>query len=213
METTVLPHVDSRGGATVTRGAPASAAAVCAALDGNYITVDDNAWRSTRNVHGGTYGWCDSPGSDGVGTAWCHGESDCDPAAGGTNVGGGRWYCFTGTDGLSLTPPGCTAGCSTYSGWLSGHVSTACQVGADCPNGGNCASGLCLPSNGYTGGGRYPTAIEGVVKMAACFSSDCRPQGLQRTCHRAVGVVRCDGFLLWRLPNSPGCETAYCTAT
>jgi hypothetical protein len=28
----------------------------------------------------------------------------------------------------------------------------------------------------------------------------------------AVGVVRCDGFLLWRLADAPSCGTAYCTA-
>ena len=27
-----------------------------------------------------------------------------------------------------------------------------------------------------------------------------------------VGVVRCDGFLLWRLPYLMGCNFAYCTA-
>ena len=34
-----------------------------------------------------------------------------------------------------------------------------------------------------------------------------------------VGVVRCEGFLLWRLPNPPisraigYCDSAYCTAS
>ena len=30
--------------------------------------------------------------------------------------------------------------------------------------------------------------------------------------HAAVGVVRCEGFLLWRLPDAPGCSCGYCTA-
>jgi hypothetical protein len=45
--------------------------------------------------------------------------------------------------------------------------------------------------------------------MTACFDDD--PPG---SCnwHAAVGVVRCDGFLLWRLADAPGCALGYCTA-
>ena len=40
-----------------------------------------------------------------------------------------------------------------------------------------------------------------------CFNYD-------GTCeyHVQVGVVRCGGFLLWRLPDAPQCEAAYCAA-
>ena len=30
--------------------------------------------------------------------------------------------------------------------------------------------------------------------------------------HVQVGVVRCGGFLLWRLPDAPHCPLAYCAA-
>jgi hypothetical protein len=45
--------------------------------------------------------------------------------------------------------------------------------------------------------------------MTACFDG-----GGNRPCngHAAVGVVRCDGFLLWRLADAPYCRAGYCTA-
>jgi hypothetical protein len=45
--------------------------------------------------------------------------------------------------------------------------------------------------------------------MTVCFD-----QGSGYTCnhHVAVGVVRCDGFLLWRLADAPDCAFGYCTA-
>jgi hypothetical protein len=44
--------------------------------------------------------------------------------------------------------------------------------------------------------------------MTACFDGDGDSCGL----HAAVGVVRCDGFLLWRLADAPYCIAGYCTA-
>jgi hypothetical protein len=45
--------------------------------------------------------------------------------------------------------------------------------------------------------------------MTACFD-----YGSHGPCywHAAVGVVRCEGFLLWRLADAPNCESGYCTA-
>jgi hypothetical protein len=47
--------------------------------------------------------------------------------------------------------------------------------------------------------------------MTACFDYF---DGDNRPCygHAAVGVVRCDGFLLWRLADAPACPAGYCTA-
>jgi len=44
--------------------------------------------------------------------------------------------------------------------------------------------------------------------MTACFDYRGNP------CwhHAAVGVVRCVGFLLWRLADAPDCRAGYCTA-
>ena len=59
---------------------------------------------------------------------------------------------------------------------------------------------------GWLSGGRYPAAAEGVAEMTACFDGSSPCYG-----HAAVGVVRCDGFLLWRLADAPDCS-GYCTA-
>ena len=61
--------------------------------------------------------------------------------------------------------------------------------------------------------GRYPAATEGVVEMTVCF--DTRWPGQHQQCgwHELVGVVRCDGFLLWRLPYAGDCGFAYCTTS
>ena len=65
----------------------------------------------------------------------------------------------------------------------------------------------------YSTPGRYPAAAEGVAEMTACFDHS-TPGYPNHQCykHAAVGVVRCDGFLLWRLPYAPSCNTGYCTA-
>ena len=106
-------------------------------------------------------------------------------------MGGGRWYRFAGSggDALPLSPPG-TGHCGTgATGWLSGWA------------------GEGAPPASYSGAGRYPAAAEGVAEMTACFD-----HGDRCADHAAVGVVRCDGFLLWRLADAPYCSYGYCTA-
>ena len=53
--------------------------------------------------------------------------------------------------------------------------------------------------------------------MTACFNYvDSYDGGSGGSCpcryHAAVGVVRCEGFLLWRLADAPSCDGGYCTA-
>ena len=110
-------------------------------------------------------------------------------------MGGGRWYRFAGSggDALPLSDPGffhCGTGAT---GWLSGWA------------------GEGAPPTSYSGAGRYPAAAEGVAEMTACFDWG---GGTSYPCrfHAAVGVVRCDGFLLWRLADAPICGYGYCTA-
>ena len=110
-------------------------------------------------------------------------------------MGGGRWYRLAGSggDALPLSDPG-EGHCGTgITGWLSGWA------------------GEGDPPTSYSGAGRYPAAAEGVAEMTACFDAD---DGDGTTCwdHAAVGVVRCDGFLLWRLADAPYCTYGYCTA-
>eukprot|EP01048_Picozoa_sp_COSAG05_P009836 COSAG05_NODE_831_length_7083_cov_166.649055_4_plen_313_part_00 len=115
-----------------------------------------------------------------------------------TGVGGGRWYRFAGAggDALPLTSPGPDHCGTSYPGWLSGWAS---------PQGGG------APPQSYSGAGRYPAAAEGVVERTVCF--DEAAHGGSDPCgnHVQVGVVRCGGFLLWRLPYAPNCN-GYCTA-
>ena len=110
-------------------------------------------------------------------------------------MGGGRWYRLAGSggDALPLTSPGFLHCGTYYTGWLSGWA------------------GEGAPPGSYSGAGRYPAAAEGVAEMTACFDggSGGYPCGYG---HAAVGVVRCDGFLLWRLADAPGCQSGYCTA-
>jgi len=127
-------------------------------------------------------------------------------------------------------PPHDRLYCGTSnSGWLSGFKWPAnpdCTTDDDCgPNGaggptsacvGGCTSnhgcanptGRCAPFNPKPG--RYPTADEGVVNMTTCFGGDS-----EQTCgdYVAVGVISCEGFLLWRLPYAADCESGYCTVT
>ena len=110
-------------------------------------------------------------------------------------MGGGRWYRLAGSGGDALplsSPGGDNRGhCGTrYTGWLSGWA------------------GEGAPPTSYSGAGRYPAAAEGVAEMTACFDHG----GTPCIHHAAVGVVRCDGFLLWRLADAPGCNRGYCTA-
>jgi len=116
-------------------------------------------------------------------------------------VGDGGWYRFEGAggDALPLRTPG-GSHCGTESaGWLSGWDASG-GAGA-------------TPPRGYSMPGRYPAATEGVVEMTVCF--DTRWPGQHQQCgwHELVGVVRCDGFLLWRLPYAGDCGFAYCTTS
>ena len=108
-----------------------------------------------------------------------------------TGVGGGRWYRLAGSggDALPLSDPGANQCGTLYTGWLSGWA------------------GEGDPPHSYSGAGRYPAAAEGVAEMTACFDAGSPCAG-----HAAVGVVRCDGFLLWRLADAPACAFGYCTA-
>jgi hypothetical protein len=160
-----------------------------------YTTVSD-AWRATSYTADRSHGDC------AVGTpGWGNTQQ--------TGVGGGRWYRFEGAggDALPLTSPGGIGKCGTsYSGWLSGwehvgRVDTAPLTPYRGPN--------------SVGPGRYPAADEGVVEMTACFDG-----GGGCDDHAAVGVLHCEGFLLWRLPYGRGaaggaqgdCGYGYCTA-
>ena len=122
------------------------------------------------------------------------GGGDHGDCSSGTGVGGGRWYRFAGAggDALPLTDPGYYHCGTTHPGWLSGWATP--QGGGD-------------PPESYSGAGRYPAAAEGVVESTVCFD-DSRPCAN----HVQVGVVRCGGFLLWRLPDAPFCIYGYCTA-
>ena len=44
--------------------------------------------------------------------------------------------------------------------------------------------------------------------MVVCFDYSGQPCHFKDT----VGVVQCDGFLLWQLPFAPNCGAGYCTA-
>ena len=120
------------------------------------------------------------------------GEGDHGDCSSKTGVGGGRWYRFAGAggDALPLTHPGCEH-CGTHvPGWLSGWATPQ------------------APPRSYSGAGRYPAAAEGVVESTVCFDDGRYPCSN----HVQVGVVRCGAFLLWRLPDAPGCGCGYCTA-
>jgi hypothetical protein len=125
----------------------------------------------------------------------------------------GRLYCGT-----------------TNAGWLSGWkwpAKSDCRDDDDCrssiqgsplpctPRG--CAPGDSMPDGGgkvtRTPLGRYPTAEEGVVDMTVCFVGSSGAGGGLGSCadYATVGVARCEGFLLWRLPYAPGCNRGYCT--
>eukprot|EP01048_Picozoa_sp_COSAG05_P012221 COSAG05_NODE_1207_length_5523_cov_32.104535_3_plen_230_part_00 len=125
------------------------------------------------------------------------GEGDNGDCLSKTGVGGGRWYRFAGAggDALPLTDPGYQHCGTEYTGWLSGWAT---------PQGGG------HPPRSYSGAGRYPAAAEGVVESTVCFVD----YGDDYSCNRhvQVGVVRCGGFLLWRLPDAPDCNLGYCTA-
>jgi hypothetical protein len=121
------------------------------------------------------------------------GHYDC-AGPSGTGVGGGRWYRFLGVGGDALplqTPGNDHCGTGGGAGWLSGWGDSSR-----------------VPDISYNALGHYPAAVQGVAEMTVCFDS-----GGNHQCryHVGVGVVMCDGFLLWRLPYAPVCDAGYCT--
>jgi hypothetical protein len=170
-----------------------------------YTTLND-LWRSTTAT-AGEHADCPSGAVGVMGLAGAAVHTS-------TGVGGGRWYRFAGAggDALPLSPVGLSHGvngpghskCGTYySGWLTGWTGHP-PYGAAYSN--------TRPPYSYSVPGRYPEAAEGVVEMTACFDS-----GNPCDTPVAVGVIRRDGFLLWRLPDAPYCTEAgtqsgaYCT--
>ena len=130
-----------------------------------------------------------------------HGDGASGACSSVTDVGGGGWYRFSGAggDALPLQPPG-PGHCGTdHTGWLSGW-------------GGGGGAGVAPPQS-YSTPGRYPAAAEGVAEMTVCFDDNHDGNGHPKCLEPvAVGVVMCDGFLLWRLPYTPSCAFGYCTA-
>ena len=117
-----------------------------------------------------------------------------------SGIGGGSWYRFEGVggDALPLTHPGPQHCGTNYPGWLSGCQQPPANCGASCS----------VPAASCNTPWQYLTASEGVVEMTTCFDYGNSPCLYPQT----VGVVRCSGFLLWRLPYAPTCDSAYCTA-
>eukprot|EP01050_Picozoa_sp_SAG11_P016231 SAG11_NODE_2190_length_3706_cov_28.760189_2_plen_664_part_00 len=179
----VPPLVTAAAGATIMRGEASGGAAICAALVGHYATLND-AWRATTNTEDTSHNDC---GNTPVG--WL-------PA---TGVGGGRWYRFVGTggDALPLTAPGYEHCGTNWAGWLSGW---------------DVADERGTPNRGESTQGRYPVAAEGVVEMTVCFDGALADDD-ECTYHITVGVVHCDGYLLWRLAYAPYCGAGYCTTS
>jgi hypothetical protein len=72
-----------------------------------------------------------------------------------------------------------------------------------------------VPVPEYDVAGHYPAAVEGVVEMTACFDSSDQGDLNSKTCYQraTVGVLRCEGFLLWRLPYAASTDFGYCTAS
>ena len=174
-----------------------------------YKNVSD-AWRSIANDCSNFNGpskdckkGAGGPGGNNMGDTFI-GDVNCVGNRQATGVGDDGWYRFGGAggDALPLRPPG-GAHCGTeMAGWLSGW---------NAPSG--CVYPNCTPPKGYNTTGRYPAATEGVAEMTACFDASYPGQHEQCFWHVLVGVVRCDGFLLWRLPDSGGCGLAYCSTS
>jgi hypothetical protein len=205
--------VDAVTGALVTNH---DNAAQCEFLAGAYTTVSD-VWRGTSAPaehipHGA--GATHTGDITAVDCGCCGQDSSACQA---TGVGNGDWYRFVGAggDALPLSPPG-KEHCGThFSGWLSGWDPTACTTSNDCPvNSYGCSAGTCAPTPEYNVAGHYPAATDGVVEMTACFDSSDQGDPNSQTCYRhaTVGVLRCGGFLLWRLPYAASVDFGYCTA-
>ena len=173
-----------------------------------YETLTD-AWRATS--HGGTGPSGKNMGDVELGDVEC--QSGYEQA---TGVGGNKWYRFAGVGGgaLPLTAPGAEHCGTDAGGWLSDWDAHPCTKDAECTSDW-CESGVCTPRPEHPAPpGHYPEATEGVVEMTACFDFGIDDAGRAWTCGAPsqVGVVMCDGFLLWRLPYAPDCLSAYCTA-
>ena len=174
-----------------------------------YTNVSD-AWRSIDNDCSGFDGpskdctkGAGGPGGNNMGDTFL-GDVNCVGNRQATGVGDGGWYRFGGVggDALPLRPPG-GAHCGTENaGWLSGWIA---PPGCVYPN--------CTPPRGYSTPGRYPATAEGVVKMTVCFDASYPGQREQCSWALSVGVVRCNDFLLWRLPYSGLCVNAYCSTS
>ena len=133
-----------------------------------------------------------------------------------TGVGGNKWYRFAGAggDALPLTSPGEDHCGTSVPGWLSDwDGAQPCTKDDECT--GECGRrDVCVPTPEHPAPpGHYPEATEGVVEKTACYDYGEFPDG-RWTCGEPnqIGVVMCDGFLLWRLPYAPDCISAYCTA-
>ena len=165
-----------------------------------YTTLSDS-WRATSNAnrHGPTGNRMGDLNTF-VGTGCPNGLAAGDQS---TGVGGDRWYRFVGAggDALPLEPPDEAHCGNDYTGWLSGWDAHSGVAGA-------------TPPTTYSVAGRYPTVVEGVVDMTACFdfgSVENGEAGFRCNDPVTVGVVHCEGFFLWRLLYAPDCARVYCT--
>jgi hypothetical protein len=113
---------------------------------------------------------------------------------------GGRWVRLGGPagDALPTAPPGRYHCGTDFAGWLSGWGGGGAAAAA--------AAGA--PPRTYATPGALPTPRDGVVPATACFDGD----GATCNAHAPIAVVHCGAFLLWRLPDAPGCAFAYCAA-
>ena len=138
------------------------------------------------------------------------GDSNYNKYTQATGVGGGGWFRFVGAGGDALSLFARADGhCGTdepgyLSAWNVSVVGTGCNCDPSDPTGTSCTGPTC----DYDSPGRYPTVAEGVVEMLVCFDYN---SGCGNNVH--VGVVQCDGFLLFRLPHTPSCFAAYCTCS
>jgi hypothetical protein len=94
---------------------------------------------------------------------------------------------------LPLIPPGREHCGTIFPGYLSGWDGS---------------TGAATPPAGYSTPGHYPDIVQGVVERTVCFGG-----GNSCIVHATVGVVRCSGTLLWRLPDITDHDNiGYCTA-
>ena len=87
-------------------------------------------------------------------------------------------------------------------GWLSGWRGGGAAAAT-------AAAATRAPPPDYATPGALPTPRDGVVPATACFNG-----GDGDTCgdHAPIAVLHCGAFLLWRLPDAPGCPLGYCAA-